>query len=99
MAHLSAGADKRNWFVREKALLEQWKYLKELGLNTSGEGRPWTTCDLMVRRTGEPTAVRRGTLLLPDCAVMTSPGLREFDSMPLWLGPLECGRLRPVSAG
>jgi hypothetical protein len=40
MAHLSAGADKRNWFVREKALLEQWKYLKELGLNTSEKADP-----------------------------------------------------------
>jgi hypothetical protein len=50
-----------------------------------GEGRLWTTWDLMVRRTGEPTAVRRGTLLLPDCAVMTSPGLRAFSSVSRWL--------------
>jgi hypothetical protein len=66
-----------------------------------GEGRPWTTWFLLVRRTGEPTAVRRGTLLLPDCAVMTSPGLREFDSMPLrlrtpgmWPAPAGICRLR-----
>lgn len=64
-----------------------------------GEGRLWTTWDLMVRRTGEPTAVRRGTLLLPDCAVMTSPGLREFApvAMDPWnVAGAGAGRYLPV---
>jgi hypothetical protein len=29
---------------------------------------------LMVRRTGPPMAVRRGTLMVPDCAVHDLPG-------------------------
>jgi hypothetical protein len=35
MAHFSTDAGRWNWSVREKALLEQWKYLKELRLNAS----------------------------------------------------------------
>jgi hypothetical protein len=53
----------------------------------------------MVRLTGEPTAVRRGTLLLPDCAVMTSPGLREFAPVAMhpWnVAGAGAGRYLPV---
>jgi hypothetical protein len=64
---------------------EQWKYLRESGTQRVGGGRLWMTGFLIVRRTGPPMAVRRGTLMVPDCAVITCLG-----------GLLAAGKDRPA---
>jgi len=95
---LSAGADGRNWFVREKALLDQWKYLKELGLNTSEKA------DLGRRGSCWWGALASRRLCAAErCCCRTAqswppPACVNSTQCPCRWGPLECGRRRPVSA-
>jgi hypothetical protein len=75
----------RVWWNRsiwEKDSPEQWTYRRESGTQRGGGGRLAMTRILIVRRTRPPLAVRRGTQMVPDCAVMTCLGHSRRGARP-----------------